>query len=48
MHRAWQSTGKDLPLGPEDLYRCRDDKAFATRLDGRGVAMPAQGESYAL
>jgi tetratricopeptide (TPR) repeat protein len=32
MHKAWQSTGKDLPLGPEDLYRCREDLAIATRM----------------
>jgi tetratricopeptide (TPR) repeat protein len=32
MHEAWQSTGKDLPLGPEDLYRCRQDAAIAERI----------------
>jgi tetratricopeptide (TPR) repeat protein len=32
MHEAWQSTGKDLPLGPEDLYRCQEDAAIAVRM----------------
>jgi uncharacterized protein len=32
MHEAWQSTGKDLPLGPEDLYRCQEDAAIAARM----------------
>jgi tetratricopeptide (TPR) repeat protein len=32
MHEARQSTGKDLPLGPEDLYRCADDAAIAARM----------------
>ncbi|MGD2055571.1 MAG: TPM domain-containing protein [Gammaproteobacteria bacterium] len=32
MHEAWQSTGKDLPLGDEDLYRCADDEAIAARM----------------
>jgi len=32
MHEAWQSTGKDLPLGPEDLYLCADDTKIATRM----------------
>ena len=32
MREAWQSTGKDLPLGPEDLYRCADDAAIAARM----------------
>jgi tetratricopeptide (TPR) repeat protein len=32
MREAWQSTGKDLPLEPEDLYRCRDDAAVAARM----------------
>jgi hypothetical protein len=32
MHEAWQSTGKDLPLGPEDLYRCKDDTKIAARM----------------
>jgi hypothetical protein len=32
MHEAWQSTGKDLPLGPEDLYHCKHDAAIAARM----------------
>lgn len=32
MDGAWQSTGKDLPLGPEDLYRCADDTNLAARM----------------
>jgi tetratricopeptide (TPR) repeat protein len=32
MHEAWQSTGKDLPLSGEDLYRCADDAALAARM----------------
>ncbi|MDX1735940.1 MAG: TPM domain-containing protein, partial [Halioglobus sp.] len=32
MQQAWQSTGKDLPLGPRDLYRCADDSKIAARM----------------
>lgn len=32
MEGAWQSTGKDLPLAGEDLYRCAKDEAIATRM----------------
>jgi tetratricopeptide (TPR) repeat protein len=32
MHEARQSTGKDLPLSDEDLYRCADDAAIAARM----------------
>ncbi|MGD8955872.1 MAG: TPM domain-containing protein [Chromatiaceae bacterium] len=32
MREAWQSTGKDLPLSREDLYRCADDSSVATRM----------------
>lgn len=32
MDGAWQSTGKDLPLSGEDLYRCADDAALAAHM----------------
>jgi len=32
MHEAWQSTGKDLPLTGDDLYRCANDAAIAERM----------------
>lgn len=32
MDEAWQSTGKDLPLMVEDLYRCKDDSRLAARM----------------
>lgn len=32
MGKARQSTGKDLPLTADDLYRCADDAAIATRM----------------
>ena len=32
MHEARQSTGKDLPLGPEDLYDCADDTKIAAHM----------------
>ena len=32
MHEAQQSTGKDLPLRPEDLYACADDASIAARM----------------
>jgi tetratricopeptide (TPR) repeat protein len=32
MHEARQSTGKDLPLGPEDLYDCAHDTRIAARM----------------
>jgi tetratricopeptide (TPR) repeat protein len=32
MHEAWQSTGKDLPLTGDDLYRCAEDAAIARRM----------------
>lgn len=32
MDQARQSTGKDLPLGEGDLYRCEDDAAIAARM----------------
>jgi tetratricopeptide (TPR) repeat protein len=34
MHEAWQSTGKDLPLTSDDLYRCAEDAAIARRMRG--------------
>jgi tetratricopeptide (TPR) repeat protein len=32
MHNAWQSTGKDLPLSGDDLYRCANDVEIAERM----------------
>jgi tetratricopeptide (TPR) repeat protein len=32
MGKAWQSTGKDLPLGADDLYRCAQDTRIAARM----------------
>ncbi|MCG6985226.1 MAG: TPM domain-containing protein [Thiocapsa sp.] len=32
MDRATQSTGKDLPLSEDDLYRCPEDTAIAARI----------------
>ena len=39
MSGARQSTGKDLPLAPEDLYRCADDAAIAARMATLGAAI---------
>jgi Flp pilus assembly protein TadD len=32
MREAWQSTGKDLPLGPRDLYDCAEDTRIAAHM----------------
>ena len=32
MDRAWQSTGKDLPLTKDDIYNCVEDTAIAARM----------------
>ena len=32
MHKAWQSTAKDLPLSARDIYRCAEDAAIAARM----------------
>jgi tetratricopeptide (TPR) repeat protein len=32
MGEAWQSTGKDLPLSADDLYRCAEDTTIAARM----------------
>ncbi len=33
MREARQSTGKNLPLANDDLYRCREDRAIARRIE---------------
>ncbi len=47
MHEAWQSTGKDLPLGPEDLYRCKDDTKIAARMAELEQAMEKNPQNAA-
>jgi len=48
MRDAWQSTGKDLPLGPEDLYLCADDRRVSERIAELGRIIdenPENGEA---
>lgn len=47
MHEAWQSTGKDLPLGPEDLYVCADDASIAARIAELDQAIDANPDDAA-
>jgi tetratricopeptide (TPR) repeat protein len=44
MHEAWQSTGKDLPLTGDDLYRCAEDAAIAKRMRGLQNALTQNPE----
>jgi len=47
MHEAWQSTGKDLPVGPKDLYRCQEDAAIAARMSELQEAIERDPEDAA-
>ena len=44
MHEAWQSTGKDLPLAGDDLYRCANDAAIAERMQKLQAALAQNPE----